>query len=98
MLPFDDGSFDVVAINHALGKEPEARRTSALTEARRVLREGGRCVAIEPATRSGLAALVGGGTVPPADIEREFNAAGFRAVRILAEREGIAFIEGAKRS
>ena len=99
MLPFDDASFDVVAVNHALGTVPEGRRHQALTEARRVLREGGRCVAIEPATRGGLAALVGGGAkMPVAEIERALTTAGFRAVRTLAERDGLAFIEGAKRS
>lgn len=98
MLPFDDNSFDLVVVNHALAKVPEARRNQALTEARRVLRDGGRVVAIEPAQRGGLAALVSSGTLPSGDIERELTTAGFRAVRTLAEREGLAFIEGAKRS
>ena len=98
MLPFDADSFDVVVVNHALAKVPENRRTQVLAEALRVLRNGGRCIAIEPSMRGGLAALVGGGTVPNADIEREFTSAGFRAVRTLAQRDGLAFIEGAKRS
>ena len=99
MLPFDDGTFDVVVLNHALGKLQEPRRSSALAEARRVLREGGRCIAIEAAARSGLAALMGGGAkLPIADIERALAAANFRAVRTLATRDGLAFIEGAKRT
>lgn len=97
MLPFDDSSFDLVVVNHALAKVPEGRRNQALTEARRVLRDGGRVVAIEPAQRGGLAALVSSGALPSRDIERAFTTAGFRAVRTLAEREGLAFIEGAKR-
>ena len=97
MLPFDESAFDVVVINHALARIPEGRRNQMLTEARRVLREGGRCVAIEPAMRSGLAALVSSGALPSTDIERDLSTAGFRAVRTLAERDGLAFIEGAKR-
>ena len=98
MLPFDDASFDVVAVNHALGTVPEGHRHQVLTEARRVLREGGRCVAIEPATRGGLAGLVGGSKLPSREIEQTMTQAGFRAVRTLAERDGLAFIEGAKRT
>ena len=98
MLPFDPDSFDVVVLNHALSKLPEVRRSGALAEARRVLRDGGRCIAIEAAARGGLAALLGGAaTLPAADIERALTSANFRAVRTLTERDGLAFIEGAKR-
>ena len=97
MLPYDDRSFDVVVLNHALGKVPEARRSGTLGEARRVLRSGGRCVAIEPAARGGLGALLGGSSLPSADVERAFTQAEFRAVRTLAERDGLLFVEGAKR-
>ena len=98
MLPFDPEAFDLVVVNHALTKVPESRRNMALVEARRVLREGGRVIAIEPAPRGGLGALVGGATIPIADLERDLTAAGFRAVRTLAERDGLAFLEGAKRT
>ena len=98
MLPYDAEAFDLVVLNHALGKLPEARRATALAEARRVLREGGRCVSIEAAARGGLASLIGGARVPSSEIERAMTAADFRAVRTLAERDGLAFIEGAKRS
>ena len=98
MLPYDAGAFDIVVLNHALGKLPDSRRAGALAEARRVLREGGRGVAIEPAARGGLAALIGGTRLASSDIERVMTDVGFRAVRTLAERDGLAFIEGAKRS
>ena len=97
LLPYDDASFDIVVFNHVLGKVLEARRPPMLQEARRVLRRGGRCIAIERAARGGLATLVGGSGVPSSDIERNVTESGFRAVRTLAEREGLAFIEGAKR-
>ena len=97
LLPYDDGAFDLVVFNHALGKLPESRRAPVLAEARRVLRAGGRGIAIERAARSGLGALLGGQAVPASDFERDLTQAGYRAVRTLAEREGLSFIEGAKR-
>ena len=98
MLPYDAGAFDIVVLNHALGKLPDSRRVGALAEAHRVLRQGGRGVAIEPAARGGLASLIGGSRLPSGEIEREMTQVGFRAVRTLAERDGLAFIEGAKRT
>ena len=76
---------------------PRERRTAVLTEARRVLRDGGRCVAIEPSRRGVLASLVGRPAPDTGDLEGALATAGFRAVRTLAEREGMAFIEGARR-
>ena len=98
MLPFDEAAFDLVVVNQALSKVPDSRRNQALAEARRVLREGGRVIAIEPAARGGLAALIGSAGMPSGDIERDLTAAGFRAVRTLAQREGLTFVEGAKRT
>jgi ubiquinone/menaquinone biosynthesis C-methylase UbiE len=97
MLPHNDNAFDIVVMNHALGTVRAERRLLVLNEARRVLRDGGRCIAIEPAARRGLAALVSGSRPASTEIEQALTAAGFRAVRTLAEREGLAFVEGAKR-
>ena len=97
MLPFDAAAFDVVVLNHLVGKVPEPRRSAMFAESLRVLRNGGRCVAIEAAARGGLAGLVGGSKLPGSEIEHTMTHAGFRAVRTLAERDGLAFIEGAKR-
>ena len=97
MLPHNDSAFDIVVLNHMLGRVQPDRRTAILHEAVRVLREGGRCIAIEPATRGGLAALFGGARPGSAEIELAFRSADFRAVRTLAEREGLTFVEGAKK-
>ena len=97
-LPHNNSAFDIVVVNHALGALPPERRAALLNEARRVLRDGGRCVAIEPASRRGLAALIAGSRAAATETEAAFTSAGFRAVRILAEREGLAFIEGARRN
>ena len=48
-LPFDDGSFDAVIYSYSLHHVPTDDIPSALREARRVLRAGGRLVVVEPA-------------------------------------------------
>jgi len=104
-LPFDGSAFDVVVIHNldgflaALASGP---RAAALRECHRVLRIGGRALAIEPGTRTGLGALLhltaksdpgyetAGGTTGA------LREAGFTAARLLADREGLRFIEGLK--
>ena len=58
-LPHNDSAFDIVVLNHTLGEIPRERRMAVLTEARRVLRDGGRCIAIEPVAPRGAGSLVG---------------------------------------
>ncbi len=99
-LPFDPSSFDVVVMRDVLpALEPEPR-VRCVQEALRVLRDGGRCVAIDRGSRGGLGALLGGhgnqqyasaGGAP-----RALDAEGFVAVRTIAEREGLVFVEGVK--
>jgi ubiquinone/menaquinone biosynthesis C-methylase UbiE len=96
ILPHNDNSFDIVVTSHALATMEPLRRVRVLNEALRVLRDGGRCVAVERSRRRGLARLVSGSSVGPDEIEQAFKSAGFRAVRTLAERDGLTFIEGAK--
>ena len=98
MLPYDRESFDVVVVNHLLPGLSADRRVAALAEAARVLRPGGRCVVVQPGRRSGLAGLLGGQpAMTAAEVEQAMNAAGFRAVRTIAEREGLLFVEGGHR-
>jgi SAM-dependent methyltransferase len=91
-FPFDDDSFDV-AIVHAVG--------ASLAECHRVLRSGGRAVALEPGTREGLAAWfrpsASAKTSAGPGLTVALQEAGFSAVRLLADREGIRFIEALKR-
>jgi ubiquinone/menaquinone biosynthesis C-methylase UbiE len=72
-----------------------------LTECRRVLRAGGRLLALEAGTQTGLRGLFGG-TKPDARYEGSawtaaaLDAAGFRPVRTIGDRQGYRFIEGLK--
>lgn len=103
-LPFADGSFDVVVVNSMGGwieaLDP-ATRGSLLVESFRVLRAGGRLVVVESGKRRGLAARlrpkpVRGPYEPAGDSTAALAAAGFRAARVLGEREGYRFSEGLK--
>lgn len=103
MLPLDSSAFDVVIIHGVLPALTPERRAGCVKETHRVLRPGGRCLVIDDTPRGGLGALLGsrgnaqdrryraaGGAV------RALEAEGFRAVRTVAEREGLVFVEGVK--
>lgn len=97
-LPYPDGAFDVIVV-HAM-KRPVGDATGvsldALRQCVRVLRPGGRIVAITPGPKSGLGALF---RPSPAGQTGEsaaeaLTAAGFRPVRVVGELEGLRFTEG----
>jgi SAM-dependent methyltransferase len=101
MLPLDGDAFDVVILRDVLPALSPERRVACLRETLRVLRPGGRCLVIDPAARGGLGGLLSrrgqdqfyadrGGA--PAALQAE----GFRAVRTVAERDGLLFVEGVK--
>jgi hypothetical protein len=69
---------------------------SILRDALRVLRGGGRLVIIE-GSGSGLMTRLRPARVDTASTLSALDAAGFLATRLLAEREGYAFLEGLKR-
>jgi SAM-dependent methyltransferase len=102
-LPFADASFDVVVV-HAMGGQlsslDESARVAVLREGHRALRIGGRLVVIEPGARGGFAGLLGPrrahSTYAAGGAVAALTTAGFRAPRVLAEREGYRFSEGLK--
>jgi SAM-dependent methyltransferase len=103
-LPFESGAFDLVIAHSVRGLVSSlgpSARTAALREWHRVLRTGGRVMTIEATAVGGLKGLL---RQPHADdaydasggVVGALEAAGFRPVRILAEREGYRFAEGIK--
>ena len=99
-LPIADTDFDLVIIDDAAGRFAAAdstRQTATVREALRVLKPGGRVLAISALPATGVAAMLGRGvTGPPFDATPALEAGGCRFVRLLGEREGLRFVEGTK--
>jgi len=98
--PLEAASFDVGVIDgNALLRGTGAERASRLSEVRRVVRPGGRVLIIRTAP-VGLAGRLGfgpshaGPSAEAAALLRELEGAVFRPARVLAEREGMTFVEG----
>ena len=100
-LPYDDGEFDLVVIKNLLGSMTQHPRIVCLQEAFRVLRAGKRCLVIDQALRGGLGAVFARSSVDRRYLSsggacRALQAEGFQGVRLLAERNGLTFVEGTK--
>ena len=104
-LPFDPAAFDVVVVNGTGGLlatlHAQARDAAALRDMHRVLRHGGRIMAIEPGPKSGFAGLMNPHKPDPqyeaaGGAVAALQSAGFRPVRMLSERDGFRFTEGLK--
>jgi hypothetical protein len=86
-LPFDSAGVDLVVIDDtraALASRAQDIRRAILSDALRTLRNGGRIEVVESAGKTL--------TTMPRDLEE----AGFKPVRVLAEKDGLRFIEGLK--
>lgn len=103
VMPFDNEAFDV-AVVHSVGGllqslTQRARADRVLREVHRVVRHGGRVIVIEAGPKRGLAGIVNPYR-PDATYEAAggavgaLQAAGFKPVRVLWEREGYRFTEG----
>jgi ubiquinone/menaquinone biosynthesis C-methylase UbiE len=99
-LPLDADSFDVAVVRDVLPHLTGDVRKTCLGELWRVLRPGGRCLAIDGKGRSRMSTVVR--NAPTASdyshngLVEVMVAQGFKAARILAEREGLLFAEGVK--
>jgi ubiquinone/menaquinone biosynthesis C-methylase UbiE len=100
-LPLEPGTFDVAVVRHVFPDLDQPQRVACAAEVHRVLRPGGRCLIIDPAPVPGLSGIVKRTAVNPEYVAQGggvgvLEAAGFRAARVLAEREGTTFSEAAK--
>jgi ubiquinone/menaquinone biosynthesis C-methylase UbiE len=98
-VPFEPDVFDVVAIVVDWVALDEADRHRTAAEACRVARPGGRVLMLIRAPRSGLLGRMRTPVVPAGaadDACERLTAAGSKAVRLLAEADGVAYVEGVK--
>jgi ubiquinone/menaquinone biosynthesis C-methylase UbiE len=103
-LPIEADQFDVAVVDDTAGLFGTMRaedRVAAVRELLRVLRAGGRVLIIGAAPRAGLASLLartqqGPPFVASGEALKALEADGFKSVRLLAEREGLVFVEGVK--
>ncbi len=100
-VPYEDGSFDVILLNHVIATMTPEARVSCLQQSLRLLRPGGRCMVTEPAPRGGLGGLLSrqktnSSYVATGGSQRALVEEGFSGVRKLAEREGEAFFEAVR--
>jgi SAM-dependent methyltransferase len=103
-LPVEDKAFDVAVVDDTgglLDAMPAEDRSRLVRELLRILRPGGRVVALGAIPKSGLAALLRRGPSEPSfagsgALHELLATGGFRPVRTLAERDGLIFIEAAK--
>ena len=100
-LAFEGESFDLVVLRD-VGTHDRQSRAAAVQEAWRVLRPGGRCMVIDTLARGGgVSALFGGQSGVAASSATEaidvLKGQGFVAVRTLAERDGLRFVEAVKK-
>jgi ubiquinone/menaquinone biosynthesis C-methylase UbiE len=103
-LPVEDAQFDLAVVDDTGGLFGTMRaedRVASIRELARALRPGGRVILMGAAPRGGLGSLLSRAqSGPPFAATGEaltaFEADGFKSVRLLAEREGLVFVEGVK--
>lgn len=95
MLPLDAATFDVVVINRQLAGLDGRNRVACCEEALRIIKPTGRVVVIEGVPRPGLFGLLPSRLpgLPPEDVQAALTRAGARAVRQLADVDGVAYFE-----
>jgi ubiquinone/menaquinone biosynthesis C-methylase UbiE len=106
-LPFEDGAFNLIVVDAQDGllwkMQPEPRQ-ALFRDAFRASSPRGRIVVIERRNRPGFGGLLKRSAPPVEDQAYEVSGgslsalqeAGFRAARLLAERDGLSFFEGVR--
>jgi len=98
--PLDNGAFDVAVVDgDALLQGDASARAPRLGEVMRLVRQGGRVLVIRRsplgiAARLGFARQSAGPSPEASRLLHALEGAGFRPARLLAEREGMTFVEG----
>jgi hypothetical protein len=100
----EDAAFDVIVLHdvrRTIAASNEKVRAGWLQLCQRTLRDGGRIVTIEPGAPVGWRAWFGGSSRREPDgrtraSETALVSAGFKNIRVLADREGLRFIEALK--
>jgi SAM-dependent methyltransferase len=95
--PYDVDAFDVVVVRSAGTLAPDEETRRAMVGAAAVLRNGGRCLVLAGGGRGRGGGSRGPSIARGAALVALFNAAGYRAARVLAERDGILFVEAVHR-
>jgi ubiquinone/menaquinone biosynthesis C-methylase UbiE len=99
-VPLDDDGCDLVIVDETGGLLTESTpedRSALIKDVKRILRPGGRVMVVGTAPRGGLGALLTRAPQGrPFNPEPWLQADGFKAVRRLAEREHLVFVEALK--
>jgi ubiquinone/menaquinone biosynthesis C-methylase UbiE len=95
MLPLEGGAFDIAVVCRQLSGLEGHNRVACCQEALRMLAPKGRVVVVEGQRRPGLFGLLPSKVpgLPAADVTDALKTAGARAVRTLADIDGVAYYE-----
>lgn len=98
MLPLDADLFDVAVISRQLVGLDGRNRIACCEEALRVVKPRGRVIVIEGMRRPGLFGLLPSRIpgLPADESQAALSAAGAMAVRVLADADGVLYLEGRK--
>ena len=88
-LPYEAASFDVAVARDLFSTLDPDEKHRCAAEALRVLRPGGRIIVIERTKRT---------RIDPDALTMSIGKAGFAAARVLAQTEGMMFVEGIKKA
>jgi ubiquinone/menaquinone biosynthesis C-methylase UbiE len=99
-MPFDSESFDLVVLRDLAAGRSVSEQSAIGREAHRLLRPGGRAMVIDSMPRAGMfsSKSTGEASAEGVALAELLKTQGFVAVRVLAERDGLRFVEGVKKS